>query len=168
MQAACGPALAQGPVCTGAFPNLITDVCYDCMFPISLGGGVINIGVSGDDYDTGAGHSPVCLCIQDLSIGTPVGFWEPRYMFDTTDVPGCLPLLGGISITPPYNAADETTWSPGERRVKSAAASIGSPNAQAVRAGRQRAVDRVRIASGIEPLQIDIVKAVLQSNLLWR
>jgi conjugal transfer pilus assembly protein TraU len=90
--------------CTGSFPNLISDVCYDCMFPMSIGGGLVNIGVSGDDYDTGAGSSPICVCTNTLSIGTPIGFWEPRYMVDSTNVPGCMPLLGGISVDPAYNA----------------------------------------------------------------
>ena len=84
----CGAAYAQGPACTGAFPNLITDVCWDCVFPVSMGGGLVNMGISGDDYDTGAGKSPVCICAKDFSVGTPVGFWEPRYMVDTTNVPG--------------------------------------------------------------------------------
>jgi len=100
------PVSAQGPICTGSFPNLITDVCYDCMFPMTMGGGLINLGVTGDDYDTGASKSPVCLCINNLSIGTPISFWEPRYMVDTTNTPGCMPLLGGVNINPPYNAAE--------------------------------------------------------------
>jgi conjugal transfer pilus assembly protein TraU len=98
------PALAQDSMCTGAFPNLITDVCYDCMFPVRFGGGLLNMGVSGDDYDTGASTSPVCLCINTLAVGTPIAFWEPRYMVDVTNTPGCMPLLGGIDISPPYNS----------------------------------------------------------------
>ena len=93
-------------LCTGSFPNLITDVCYDCMFPMSLGGGLISIGVSGDDYSTGVSGSPLCVCTNTLQIGVPIGFWEPRYMVDTTNTPGCMPLLGGISIDPPYNASE--------------------------------------------------------------
>lgn len=101
------PGAAQPQsACNGSFPNLITDVCYDCMFPMSFGGGVLNFGPSGDDYDTGASKLPVCVCINSLAIGTPVSFWEPRYMVDTTNVPGCMPLLGGININPPYNALE--------------------------------------------------------------
>jgi len=103
---ACGSTFGQDSVCTGSFPNLITDICYDCMFPIRFAGGLLNLGVSGDDYDTGASSSPVCLCLNTLSVGTPIGFWEPRYMVDTTNVSGCMPLLGGISISPPYNAIE--------------------------------------------------------------
>jgi conjugal transfer pilus assembly protein TraU len=99
-------ALGQNTACTGSFPNLITDVCYDCMFPMRFGGGLLNFGVSGDDYDTGAGSAAVCLCANTLSVGTPIGFWEPRYMVDVTNTPGCMPLLGGIDISPPYNASE--------------------------------------------------------------
>ena len=89
--------------CTGQFPNLINDVCYDCMFPMRLAGGAISLGPSGDDYDTGASKLPVCICARTLEAGTPMSLWEPRYMVDTTNKPGCMPLLGGADISPPYN-----------------------------------------------------------------
>ncbi|MCX4151041.1 MULTISPECIES: TraU family protein [Paraburkholderia] len=99
------PTAAQAQqACNGAFPNLITDVCYDCVFPMSIMGASLNFGIDGEDYDTGVSSSPVCLCEQSLSIGTPVSFWEPRYMVDTTNKPGCMPLLGGIDINTPYNS----------------------------------------------------------------
>lgn len=98
-------ALPQA-ACTGAFPNLINDVCYDCMFPMRLAGGLINFGVSGEDYDTGVGAVPICVCLRSLQVGTPMAIWEPRYMVDTTNKPGCMPLLGGVDISPPYNASE--------------------------------------------------------------
>ena len=111
-------AFAQGPSCTGAFPNLVTDVCWDCVFPISMGGGLINVGISSSDYDTGVGASPICICASNLSVGTPVGFWEPRYMVDTTNVPGCLPLLGGISISVPYNSEEIGAYAPTNAHIR--------------------------------------------------
>lgn len=95
-----------GPVCTGRFPNLITDVCYDCMFPISLAGNLLDFGVPAEDYDSGAGSSPVCACPSTLSVGTPMSFWEPVFMVDVTNKPGCMPLLGGIDISPPFNSLE--------------------------------------------------------------
>ena len=106
-QSGTPPATLAGATCDGSFPNLLTDVCYDCMFPMSIGGGLINLGFTGDDYDTGAGSSPICICVSTLSVGTPIAFWEPRYMVDTTNTPGCMPLLGGISIDPPYNSSEQ-------------------------------------------------------------
>jgi conjugal transfer pilus assembly protein TraU len=95
-----------GPVCTGKFPNLITDICYDCMFPISLAGNLVTIGVSNDDYDSGAGGSPVCTCVETLTAGTPVSFWEPMFMVEVTNKPGCMPLLGAVDISPPFNSLE--------------------------------------------------------------
>jgi len=89
-------------VCTGKFPNLLTGICWDCIFPMTLGGGALDFG-SGDDYETGASKSPVCACAKNLQVGTPMSFWEPRFMVDTPGKPGCFPLLGGVDIKPPYN-----------------------------------------------------------------
>ncbi len=102
----CAPAAHGQSTCTGSFPNIITDICWDCVFPVSLAGGLLNMGVTGSDYDTGVGSAPTCICSNTLSIGTPMSFWEPRYMIDVTNIPGCFPLLGGLSITPPYNASE--------------------------------------------------------------
>ena len=98
----CSVAIPQ--TCQGRFPNLVTDLCYDCVFPIRIGGGLVGVGVSGDDYETGAGNSPICMCSQNFSMGTPMSFWEPRFMFEVTNKPGCMPLLGGSDIDPPMNA----------------------------------------------------------------
>ena len=96
------PFVYSQSACTGAFPNPVTDVCYDCMFPIVLAGVPLSFGTSSSDYDTGVGRQPVCAC-SNLTVGTPIGFWEPRYMVDVTNKPGCMPLLGGVDIKPPYN-----------------------------------------------------------------
>jgi len=97
--------------CTGHFPNLLTDIDYDGMFPITLAGGLINLGVSSIDYDSDASKSPICLCANSLMIGIPTSFWEPIFMFDQSPKVGCMPLLGGIDISPPYNASENGTIS---------------------------------------------------------
>ncbi|UWE19360.1 TraU family protein [Herbaspirillum huttiense] len=89
--------------CQGAFPNLITDVCYDCMFPITISGLALNFGIQSEDYDTTASGRLVCVCVKSLSAGLPTSFWEPEYMVDVTNKPGCMPMLGGVDINPPYN-----------------------------------------------------------------
>lgn len=98
--------LAQGQaVCKGEFPNLITGICYDCMFPITLAGVPLSFGVDASDYDTGASTAPVCICKNNLSVGLPTSFWEPTYMVEAVAGPvGCMPLLGGVNISPPLNA----------------------------------------------------------------
>lgn len=76
------------------------------MFPVKLAAGILQLGISGDDYSTGVSANPICVCRNNLSIGTPISFWEPRFMVDATPKPGCMPLLGGVDINPPYNAAE--------------------------------------------------------------
>ena len=56
------PASAQGK-CEGSFVNPITDVCWGCMFPLSLGS--LKIWPSSRS-DTDNPDLPICAC------GTPV------------------------------------------------------------------------------------------------
>ena len=37
MIALAPPATAAGPTCSGKFVNPITDVCWSCLFPLSVG-----------------------------------------------------------------------------------------------------------------------------------
>jgi conjugal transfer pilus assembly protein TraU len=103
-------AQSASVLCQGKFPNLLTDVCYDCMFPITLGGSPINMGTSSEDYNSGASGSFICSCENDLTVGITSSFWEPIYMVDTTNVAGCMPLLGGLMINPPMNSSENGSW----------------------------------------------------------
>jgi len=107
-----------GAVCTGSFPNLLSDVCYDCMFPMTIGGAQMHFGVAGDDYDTGVSNSAVCVCASNLSVGTPMSFWEPDFMVDVTNKPGCFPLLGGLDMSPPTNAQEYGSQSTTNAHIK--------------------------------------------------
>lgn len=90
--------------CTGRFVNPITDVCWKCLFPITIAG----ISVGGlKDFDTPAPiKSPICVCPR-LGVPVPIpgitiGFWEPARLVDVTKSPMCMVSLGGVSmgITP--------------------------------------------------------------------
>ncbi|MDE0048137.1 MAG: TraU family protein, partial [Rhodospirillales bacterium] len=52
------PASAQS--CTGRFVNPISDVCWECLFPISIG--PLTIGSTGGVIDTPNPSSPICFC----------------------------------------------------------------------------------------------------------
>ncbi|MEM8985168.1 MAG: conjugal transfer pilus assembly protein TraU [Pseudomonadota bacterium] len=93
------PARAQVPgVCTGRFVNPITDVCWSCLFPISLG--AIPIWPSGK-ADPANPASPICLCGAPIPrIGLSVGFWEPVRLADVTKKPWCFVNLGGLNLSP--------------------------------------------------------------------
>lgn len=101
-----------GLTCQGSFPNFVTDICWSCMFPITMMGIPL---ISGEDYPSNPSASPACLCGDQLKIGIPTSFWEMEYMTDVTNIPGCFPLLGGIQIDPGINSmeygADSTVTS---------------------------------------------------------
>jgi hypothetical protein len=89
-------AQAQGsPTCHGHFPNPITDICWDCFFPLSIGG--FDLWPS-DKPDPSNPSLPVCLC--GIRPGLSFGFWEPVRLIDVTTKPFCFPNLGGLTINP--------------------------------------------------------------------
>ncbi|RKF17709.1 conjugal transfer protein [Altericroceibacterium spongiae] len=84
--------------CSGSFVNPITDVCWGCMFPLSLGG--LDIWPSGR-ADTNNPDLPICACGSPIPrIGLAVGFWEPVRLIDVTTKPFCFPNIGGVKLNP--------------------------------------------------------------------
>ncbi|WP_249352751.1 TraU family protein [Pseudomonas asiatica] len=94
---------ADEGVCTGKFPNLISDVCWSCMFPIKLFGSTELISDGQEDFDSG-NKSAFCTCDNPPKVGIPTSFWEFDMMTDVTTVPGCFPLLGGVKVNVGVNA----------------------------------------------------------------
>jgi conjugal transfer pilus assembly protein TraU len=101
------PVSANASVtCKGHFVNPITDVCWSCLLPISIGtpptGIEIGKGSPPKKRDTKNPKSPICIC----SKGTPpipipgisIGFWEPVRLADITRTPYCMVNLGGVSL----------------------------------------------------------------------
>lgn len=89
--------------CTGKMFNPITDVCWDCIFPISIG--AASIDGSYKRHDTENFPAPICFCPQCIQDGLPlpgiaVGFWEPIRLVDVTTRPYCLTSLGGLQLIP--------------------------------------------------------------------
>ena len=91
-------------ICTGKFPNLITDVCWSCMFPIKLFGSTNLVSDGQEDFDSGGSSSPFCFCGNPPKVGIPTSFWEFDMMTDVTTVPGCFPLLGGARVNVGVNS----------------------------------------------------------------
>jgi conjugal transfer pilus assembly protein TraU len=83
-------------VCTGRFVNPITDICWSCILPISIG--AIPLASSGQ-RDIPNPPSPICACPGvPPRIGVSIGFWEPARQVDVTRTPFCMVALGGVSL----------------------------------------------------------------------
>ena len=90
-----------GATCHGRFANPITDICWSCLFPLTIGGiGIVSDGQS----DIGNPSSPVCYCNNPPRLGISIGFWEPVRMVDVTRTPFCMVGLGGLSLDPGIGA----------------------------------------------------------------
>jgi len=90
-----------GATCHGRFANPITDICWSCLFPLTIGG----IGIVSDGQpDIGNPSSPVCYCNNPPRLGISIGFWEPVRMVDVTRTPFCMVGLGGLSLDPGIGA----------------------------------------------------------------
>jgi conjugal transfer pilus assembly protein TraU len=68
-------------VCQGKFANPITDICWSCLFPLTLGGTPI---MTMGQEDTGNPDGFLCTCTNPLRIGIKTGFWEPARRVDVT------------------------------------------------------------------------------------
>jgi len=89
---------ASAPECQGHFVNPITDICWRCLFPLTIG----NVPVAaGNEPDTENPSSPVQICpVSELyRIGIAIGYWEPFALTDVTRAPYCMVNLGGFSIS---------------------------------------------------------------------
>lgn len=90
---------AKASLCEGRWVNPITDICWRCLFPISLG----NISLNRSELpDTHNPSSPIQLCPAPpplfQRIGLAIGFWEPFAMTDVTRSPMCMVNMGGFTI----------------------------------------------------------------------
>ena len=80
--------------CESRFVDPFTDICWDCLFPMSIGKVTI---VSSDYPDTENPSLPIEICPVNGSlprIGLNIGFWEPFATTDVTPSPYCMVSLG--------------------------------------------------------------------------
>jgi conjugal transfer pilus assembly protein TraU len=86
--------------CRGRFVNPISDVCWSCLMPISIGGFNIGKGQIPKKRDTKNPISPLCLCTKNnIPVpGISIGFWEPVRLVDITRTPFCMVNLGGLAF----------------------------------------------------------------------
>ena len=112
--------------CTGKFVNPITDICWSCLFPLSIG--ALDIWPSSRP-DPKNPTLPVCLC--GLRPGIAMGFWEPVRLADVSMKPWCFVNLGGLKIDPGFDIGYRSISGPsaigGPANIILAGMSIGMP-----------------------------------------
>lgn len=83
--------------CTGHFPNPMTDISWEGMFPIRIGGFEV-----GSKEGDGAKAPVGCMCPKppfgQPTPGIRISFFEPTRMMDVTRTPYCMVNLGGIKL----------------------------------------------------------------------
>lgn len=94
---------AGAAVCRGEFANPVTDICWSCMFPMSIGGHPL---LSMDQEDTTNPGGLLCSCTNPPLLGLKTAFWEPARRVDVTRSPFCFVSLGGISLDPGVRAPE--------------------------------------------------------------
>jgi len=98
----CIPVTSEANfTCSGRFVNPITDICWSCLMPISIGSVKLASGSGAKNRDTKNPASPLCICNRNqIPIpGVAVGFWEPARLVDVTRTPFCMTNLGGLQIS---------------------------------------------------------------------
>ena len=88
---------SHSKTCSGRFVNPITEICWSCLFPITIG--PVNLNRSGRE-DTHNPRQVPCICLRNgISVpGIPVGFWEPSRLVDVTRTPFCMVNMGGLQL----------------------------------------------------------------------
>lgn len=97
--------------CTGHFLNPITDICWPCLFPISMGAATV---VSGDHPDTPNPSMPIQVCPAGSTyrLGLAIGYWEPSAVTEVTRNPYCLVNLGSHQLPIPFGHVKGAAESP--------------------------------------------------------
>lgn len=79
--------------------KLITDICWDCLFPLRLAGATL---ASGDGVKPDkAYNNPFCVCFDGNNVpevGFSAAMWEPAFVIEHQRTPGCMASLNGTKI----------------------------------------------------------------------
>lgn len=90
-----GTAQAASAECEGNFVNPITDICWECIFPVTIGNVPV---VKGSQPDTSNPSMPIQFCPMGVlyRVGLAIGYWEPMALTDVTRSPYCMVNLGAL------------------------------------------------------------------------
>ena len=86
-------ASSASAICNKKWLNPITEVCWDCIFPISIGFLSFPFGANRPDTDNQG--FPLCVCPGiPPRLGLSIGLWEPARLVDVANEPGCFANMG--------------------------------------------------------------------------
>jgi conjugal transfer pilus assembly protein TraU len=98
---ACFSQSSIANTCVGKFPNPITDICWECMYPITIASTTL---ISDGQEDTPNPSEALCTCGNPPTVGVPVSFWEPMRRVEVVRQPFCMVSLGGVDLGVGVNA----------------------------------------------------------------
>ena len=79
---------------------LITDICWECVFPLMVSGLPISGGSREDTIPPGHADKPLCMCDNPMTglpmLGFQTSFWEPFRLIETVRESGCSEVLTGV------------------------------------------------------------------------
>ena len=84
--------------CSGRIINPVTDVCWECLFPITIGNNLPFQTGPFADVETDAEALCACSGEANITLGMNLGFWEPIRTMEIVREPFCFPSLGGVSL----------------------------------------------------------------------
>ncbi len=84
--------------CSGRIINPVTDVCWECLFPITIGNNLSFQTGPFTDVETDAEALCACSGEANITLGMNLGFWEPIRTLEIVREPFCFPSLGGVSL----------------------------------------------------------------------
>ncbi len=87
--------------CRGSFINVIKDIRWDAMFPVEIAG--IEIKSPSELKNPDKIGQVVCVCKKSnkVVLGITVSYWAPTRFVETTKIPFCFPILGGLKLNNP-------------------------------------------------------------------
>lgn len=97
--------------------KLITDVCWDCVFPIKVAGVAVSGSKHKDRVPDGAATQPFCMCWDNQGVpkpGVTTQFWQPNRLVEYQRVSGCSSVLNGVRF--PFNRLNQGTQEKAEER----------------------------------------------------
>lgn len=95
--ALAGQGAAFAADCPSMLTNPLTDICWRCVLPLSIGS--VEIGNIDGQRDLSNPPSPLCVCDgTPPKVGLSIGFWEPIFITEVVRKPYCFPSLGGLSL----------------------------------------------------------------------